>query len=180
MTDIQARKQRVTISSFHQPDYGAYVVAGWLAGIILNLLTLSGYYDIALRDFGLMLGALTLARLASVYDAPLRRRGEARGEPASERRRVPPACRSAPPTGTQRSAARRTRAGLPSGKPPSDALVPTTVVPPSATTTCEAPATGMLRTTRASPAPSPAEIDRSARNATGVAVDRPSCSASGR
>ena len=57
-----------------KPRYGAYVVAGWLAGIILNLLTLSGYYDIALRDFGLMLGALTLARLASVYDPPLRRR----------------------------------------------------------------------------------------------------------
>jgi uncharacterized membrane protein YphA (DoxX/SURF4 family) len=55
------------------PRYGAYVVAGWLAGIIINLLTHSGYYDIALRDFGLMLGALTLARLASVYDKPLRR-----------------------------------------------------------------------------------------------------------
>jgi uncharacterized membrane protein YphA (DoxX/SURF4 family) len=55
-----------------KPRYGAYVVAGWLAGIILNLLTHSGYYDIALRDFGLMLGALTLARLASVYDPPLR------------------------------------------------------------------------------------------------------------
>jgi hypothetical protein len=55
-----------------KPRYGAYIVAGWLAGIILNLLTLSGYYDIALRDFGLMLGAVTLARLASVYDPPLR------------------------------------------------------------------------------------------------------------
>jgi uncharacterized membrane protein YphA (DoxX/SURF4 family) len=57
-----------------KPRYGAYVVAGWLGGIIINLLTHSGYYDIALRDFGLMLGALTLARLASVYDAPLPRR----------------------------------------------------------------------------------------------------------
>jgi uncharacterized membrane protein YphA (DoxX/SURF4 family) len=55
-----------------KPRYGAYVVAAWLAGIVVNLLTYSGYYDIALRDFGLMLGALTLARLASVYDAPLR------------------------------------------------------------------------------------------------------------
>jgi uncharacterized membrane protein YphA (DoxX/SURF4 family) len=54
-----------------KPRYGAYVVAGWLGGIIVNLLTYSGYYDIALRDFGLMLAALTLARLASVYDAPL-------------------------------------------------------------------------------------------------------------
>jgi uncharacterized membrane protein YphA (DoxX/SURF4 family) len=53
-----------------RPRYGAYLVAAWLAGIIVNLLTYSGYYDIALRDFGLMLGALTLARLASVYDAP--------------------------------------------------------------------------------------------------------------
>jgi uncharacterized membrane protein YphA (DoxX/SURF4 family) len=54
-----------------KPRYGAYVVAGWLAGIIINLLSYSGYYDIALRDFGLMLGALTLGRLASVYDPPL-------------------------------------------------------------------------------------------------------------
>jgi hypothetical protein len=50
------------------------LVAAWLAGIIVNLLTYSGYYDVALRDFGLMLGALTLARLASVYDPPLRLR----------------------------------------------------------------------------------------------------------
>jgi uncharacterized membrane protein YphA (DoxX/SURF4 family) len=56
-----------------KPRYGAYVVAAWLGGIIVNLLTYSGYYDIALRDFGLLLGALTLARLASVYDPPLRR-----------------------------------------------------------------------------------------------------------
>jgi uncharacterized membrane protein YphA (DoxX/SURF4 family) len=56
-----------------KPRYAAYIVAGWLAGIILNLLTGPGDYDIALRDFGLMLGALTLARLASVYDPPLRR-----------------------------------------------------------------------------------------------------------
>jgi uncharacterized membrane protein YphA (DoxX/SURF4 family) len=53
-----------------KPRYGAYLVAAWLGGIILNLLTYSGYYDIALRDFGLMLGALTLARLASKYDPP--------------------------------------------------------------------------------------------------------------
>jgi len=53
------------------PRYGAPVVAAWLAGIILNLLTASGFYDVALRDFGLMLAALTLARLALVYDAPL-------------------------------------------------------------------------------------------------------------
>ena len=51
------------------PRIGAYVVAAWLAGIILNLLTVDPprYYDIALRDFGLMLGALTLARLSSAF-----------------------------------------------------------------------------------------------------------------
>ena len=57
-----------------KPRYGAYVVAGWLGGIVISLLTYSGYYDIALRDFGLMLGALTLARLAAVYDPPVRLR----------------------------------------------------------------------------------------------------------
>jgi uncharacterized membrane protein YphA (DoxX/SURF4 family) len=57
-----------------KPRYGAYLVAAWLAGIVVNLLTYSGYYDIALRDFGLMLAALTLARLASVYDPPGLRR----------------------------------------------------------------------------------------------------------
>jgi uncharacterized membrane protein YphA (DoxX/SURF4 family) len=57
-----------------KPRYGAYVVAAWLGVIIVNLLSYSGFYDIALRDFGLMLGALGLARLAAVYDAPRRRR----------------------------------------------------------------------------------------------------------
>lgn len=57
-----------------KPRYAAYVVALWLAGIIVNLLTYSGFYDIALRDFGLLLGALTLGRLAAVYDAPLHTR----------------------------------------------------------------------------------------------------------
>jgi uncharacterized membrane protein YphA (DoxX/SURF4 family) len=51
-----------------RPRYGAYLVAAWLGGIIFNLVTYSGYYDVALRDFGLMLGALTLARLSEVYD----------------------------------------------------------------------------------------------------------------
>ncbi|MGZ4294898.1 MAG: hypothetical protein ACXVRM_11700, partial [Solirubrobacteraceae bacterium] len=54
-----------------KPRYFAYLVAAWLGGIIINLLTYSGFYDIALRDFGLMLGALTLGRLASVFDPPL-------------------------------------------------------------------------------------------------------------
>jgi hypothetical protein len=51
-----------------RPKFGAPLVAAWLGGIILNLLTYSGFYDVALRDFGLMLGALTLARLAWDYD----------------------------------------------------------------------------------------------------------------
>ncbi len=50
-----------------KPQIGAYVVAAWLLGIIVNLLLLSGYYDVALRDFGLLLGALALARLSHAY-----------------------------------------------------------------------------------------------------------------
>ena len=61
-----------------KPRYGAYLVAAWLAGIILNLLTYSGYYDIALRDFGLrhwlphtLLGALEVAMaLTTKAEAP--------------------------------------------------------------------------------------------------------------
>src|SRR4051794_21324755 len=48
-----------------RPKYGAVVVAAWLAGIIVNLLILGGFYDVALRDFGLLVGALALWRLAS-------------------------------------------------------------------------------------------------------------------
>jgi len=50
------------------PRYGAPLVAAWLAGIIFNLLTYSDYYDIALRDFGLLVGALALWRLSLEYD----------------------------------------------------------------------------------------------------------------
>jgi hypothetical protein len=51
-----------------KPRIGAYVVATWLCGIIINLLLLSGYYDIALRDFGLALGAIALGRLSMNFD----------------------------------------------------------------------------------------------------------------
>jgi hypothetical protein len=51
------------------PRFGGLLVAAWLAGIIVSLLLVGGYADIALRDFGLLLGALTLARLASAYPA---------------------------------------------------------------------------------------------------------------
>jgi hypothetical protein len=50
-----------------RPRFGGYLVAAWLAGIIVNLLLIGGYWDIALRDFGLLLGALTLARLATAF-----------------------------------------------------------------------------------------------------------------
>ena len=49
------------------PRIFAYVVAAWLAAIIVNLLSIPGYYDIALRDAGLMLGALALGRLSHLY-----------------------------------------------------------------------------------------------------------------
>jgi len=49
------------------PRYGGLLVAAWLAGIILNLLTIPDYYDVALRDFGLLVAALALARLAVVH-----------------------------------------------------------------------------------------------------------------
>jgi hypothetical protein len=49
------------------PRFGGLLVAAWLGGIIVSLLLVGGYGDIALRDFGLLLGALTLSRLASAY-----------------------------------------------------------------------------------------------------------------
>ena len=56
-----------------RPRFGGYLVAAWLAGIIVNLLMQADYYDVALRDFGLLLGALTLARLASALQPTLAR-----------------------------------------------------------------------------------------------------------
>jgi hypothetical protein len=53
------------------PRYGAYVVALWLAAIIVNLVSTGNYYDIAARDFGLMVGALALGRLAASFRTPL-------------------------------------------------------------------------------------------------------------
>lgn len=52
-----------------KPRLGGYVVAAWLTGIILNLLLVGDFFDIALRDLGLALGALALARLATSFDA---------------------------------------------------------------------------------------------------------------
>jgi uncharacterized membrane protein YphA (DoxX/SURF4 family) len=53
-----------------KPRYAAYVVAAWLAGIVVDLFS-AGRYDIGVRDFGLLVGALTLGRLAAHYDPPL-------------------------------------------------------------------------------------------------------------
>jgi hypothetical protein len=50
------------------PRLGAIVVAAWLGGIILNLLLLPGFYDVALRDFGLLMAAVALQRLATRFD----------------------------------------------------------------------------------------------------------------
>jgi uncharacterized membrane protein YphA (DoxX/SURF4 family) len=58
------------------PRYGALLVAAWLAGIIVNLLLIPGYYDVALRDFGVLVAALTLSRLA-VADEQARGHGAA-------------------------------------------------------------------------------------------------------
>lgn len=54
------------------PRVGAYVVTLWLWGIIVNLLMIPGFFDIALRDFGLSLGALALARLSQDVGGPIR------------------------------------------------------------------------------------------------------------
>ena len=51
-----------------RPKFGGYLVAAWLAGIITNLLLQADFYDVALRDFGLLLAALSLARLATAFD----------------------------------------------------------------------------------------------------------------
>jgi hypothetical protein len=50
-----------------RPRVGGYLVAAWLAGIITNLLLLGDHYDVALRDLGLLLAALALARLATAF-----------------------------------------------------------------------------------------------------------------
>lgn len=57
------------------PRYGSLLVAAWLAGIIVNLVMLGGFYDVALRDFGLMVAALALWRLSTIHapNLPFRR-----------------------------------------------------------------------------------------------------------
>jgi hypothetical protein len=55
-----------------RPAIGGYVVAAWLLGIIVNLVTMGEYLDVALRDFGLLVGAVALARLAAASTHPER------------------------------------------------------------------------------------------------------------
>jgi uncharacterized membrane protein YphA (DoxX/SURF4 family) len=66
------------------PWIGGFLVAAWLGGIVINLLTNNPpeYYDIALRDFGLFLAALALGRLALAFRTPSARRPAAAAEPA--------------------------------------------------------------------------------------------------
>lgn len=52
---------------FLKPSIGGFIVSAWLLGIIVNLLLLHNFYDLALRDLGLSLGALALARLGSQF-----------------------------------------------------------------------------------------------------------------
>jgi hypothetical protein len=52
-----------------KPRIGAYVVSAWLLGIVVNLLMVPGFYDVALRDFGLSLGALALGRLSQEFSS---------------------------------------------------------------------------------------------------------------
>lgn len=51
-----------------KPKVFSYVVSAWLLLIVINLLMIPGYFDVALRDFGLSLGALALARLSQKFD----------------------------------------------------------------------------------------------------------------
>jgi hypothetical protein len=51
-----------------KPKIGGFIVAFWLWSIIANLLLVQNFYDIALRDFGLSLGAIALARLSAFFD----------------------------------------------------------------------------------------------------------------
>jgi uncharacterized membrane protein len=53
-----------------RPRFGSALVAAWLLGIIINLIVLGGFYDVALRDFGLLVGALALNRLSPRKAAP--------------------------------------------------------------------------------------------------------------
>ena len=71
-----------------RPRFGGYLVAAWLAAIIVNLLLIPGFYDVALRDFGLLVGALALARLATAFRPATA--GAGRGADRDRRRQPSP------------------------------------------------------------------------------------------
>jgi hypothetical protein len=75
-----------------QPRVGAYIVAAWLVGIMANLIMTGQYFDVALRDLGLFLGALALARLSLDQDrhARLRAQHSARASAGARRASEPP------------------------------------------------------------------------------------------
>ena len=60
---------------FTRPRFGGWLVAVWLAGIILNLLAIPGYLDVAVRDLGLALGAIALAELATGRERAAKKAG---------------------------------------------------------------------------------------------------------
>src|SRR5690606_9874282 len=92
------------------PRFGGWLVAGWLAGIIVNLLTIPDHYDVALRDFGLLLGAVALARLAQRYHGTQERGtagtrvGRGRVMPGAPPARVRTREAAGPPAGSDRPA----------------------------------------------------------------------------
>lgn len=77
------------------PRVGGYLVAAWLLTIVANLLIKADYYDIALRDFGLALGALSLARLATGFRGPRGVPEHQLGRPAAGPPSSPPQARNA-------------------------------------------------------------------------------------
>ena len=87
-------------SSSSCPRFGGLLVAGWLGGIIISLLLVGGYGDIALRDFGLLLGALALFRLAGADSSLPTDRGAATASrpPGLERRPGRPLIRASRPS----------------------------------------------------------------------------------
>src|SRR3546814_14583712 len=80
-----------------KPRFGGYLVSAWLAGIIVNLLLIGDYYDIALRDFGLLLAALTLARLRTAFPSGATRDRQPRCPRPPHSGVLPQAARPRPP-----------------------------------------------------------------------------------
>jgi hypothetical protein len=67
MMGVGAIEIAAGLLAFIKPSIGAYVVGLWLLGIVVNLLLLGSYYDIALRDLALAMSAFALGRLANYF-----------------------------------------------------------------------------------------------------------------